>query len=77
MRKGFLLILLLTLSGCSIVTEKPTNECRISVLEGKGRVGDFITNYAKGDAKIMRLSQEGTGCPEELDLMEIIRRLLG
>ena len=71
-----LILVLFLLVGCATFT-KPENECRISVLDGKGRVGDLITNYAKGDVNTMRLVEQGTGCPEELDLMEIIRRLLG
>ncbi len=55
------LIALIFLSGCATIKD-PENECRVSIIDGAGRYGTF-TQYVRGDAVVIRLVNEGRGCP--------------
>ena len=56
-----IMVLVCFLSACASVRE-PTNECRISLLDGQARYGTF-TQFAKGDTITVRAITEGVGCP--------------
>ena len=58
----YLLLSLLLISGCSFIS--PVNECRISYFTGQAESGWAISPEAdaKGDLKMLRVVQGGSGC---------------